>query len=145
MSEEYPITRAASGKPFRVLMVKDVEAYTIIDAEDYDSAAQFKWTIFPTGQVFRARRYGSSAHKAPKVLFYLARQILDASGAVKKGRNIAHFNQINYDNRRCNIAYGVATPKVPDERDQIPADQLEAALEIAKSIYNEKPKYGPIE
>lgn len=76
----------------------------IVDDDDYDAVAQFKWTAVVTGQtikrVYAYRREGwDNANRKWRSSIYLHRAILN----VPKGTDVDHINSNTLDNRRSNL------------------------------------------
>lgn len=151
MPDGHPITRAASGKPFRCIRTRQ-GTFAIIDADDYDFLAQWKWTDC-AGYAMRQSRDGSSANGAPKRNHWMHRVVADRAGMGIADLQVDHVNRSSLDNRRCNLRPATISQNglnsrrssvAAEERDPIRPADLMLAMAVAADIAERPPQFGPI-
>lgn len=152
MSEAYPITRSSSGKPFRCLMVKSGDLFSIVDAEDYDWLNENIWHHH-NGYVRRSKRYGSSARNAAKIMIFMHRAIMETYGPLPYKSEIDHINLKPFDNRRSNLRIVTRSGNMLNTTrsrarigcvDPIDEKEMGEAVGIELAIKSAPPQYGPI-
>lgn len=84
-----------------VRKIKLTQGYdTVVDDEDFERVAQFKWYAWVgRTSVYAVRHPGTGKENRP--LVYLHREILVS----RPGYEIDHVNRDTLDNRRCNLRY----------------------------------------
>lgn len=85
-----------------------VRAYTLVDADDYERLASFRWHLFGGG--YAARAAGNQGR------VYMHREILGVSGLDPLWHPVDHINHDPLDNRRSNLRLATKSENALNQR-----------------------------